>query len=174
MLISISANDAKSGRVKPKRTGSAGRPKKVFVPDDNCDKPTEVNAHLHIFLYACPGETIKDLIQTYFIERGISVRIDKLTKAPKDDKYIDIINNKNEKNLIKSIRYCLKQGVSIRKLVIDPDCKLSPDYYNIGNAISEAAKINCHGNIFDTFFAEKVPFPQVVSNSRVSLNTPMQ
>lgn len=66
VLIGVSENDSKNGVVTTNKTGSKGRPQKIF---SNNQSTAKVKPHIHIIIYANPADMIANAVSEYITKR---------------------------------------------------------------------------------------------------------
>lgn len=103
-IIGISMHNPQTGYVKPHKSGGRGRPKVIFKRSTKMMKPCETEPHLHIILYANPGNMIRNLLAKHLNN-----------KYKKEVAWV-----KNCSGYISvAVDYVFKQCIKLRKVEID-------------------------------------------------------
>ena len=121
-IIGISENNCRHGCVVPKKSGKAGRPRKVFSGCDNI----KVLPHIHMIMLANPGETARKGLLLYLNEK-----FEKAGYGAKGNVNIQEVYDING-----LVRYVLYQSKHIRTVEYNKSCVLSKENdYGFSSAI---------------------------------------
>lgn len=115
-IIGISKNNPNTGSITTDKTGKRGRPPKKFKRTTKVMSPTEVDAHLHIVIFANPADMI-----TSELRKHLNKKYKK--KVVWSNDCTDYVNN--------AVNYLIKQSLKLRTLDYDRNDLLSPYEWEI-------------------------------------------